>query len=445
MKKHILYIMCGAMLFSSCSVYKSYKSTETVRPDLYSEVAQQSQGENLATVGWQNLFTDPDLQELITKALQNNADLQTAMLTLQEAEVAHKTSKLAYLPSIMFSPNALVSKLGSDDAIKTYDLGVDVSWTLDILGGGITNARRQARAGKAYAADLKQAVECRLIATLIEDYYALLALDRKAEIHRQTIQLWSENLDMLKALYEYGYYKSPAVHQATASLAGIKAQMLEIEDQRHALEVEICRILGEPAYSIKRGSLSTFKMPEQIGIGVPADLLSNRPDVRAAERNMEVEFYNVLQKKGAFYPGITIDGRGAWMDPKSWFISGIGSLVQPIFMQGKLRADLKIAKIGQQKALIAFRQKVIDAGAEVHEALHDCNLCKEKAPLIDEQVNELNEAYKATRELMTNGTSTYLEVITAQDNLLSAQMAQVENSYQSAVALIRLYTALGGK
>lgn len=445
MKKHILYIMCGAMLFSSCSVYKSYKSTETVRPDLYSEVAQQSQGENLATVGWKNLFTDPDLQELITKALQNNSDLQTAMLTLQEAEVAHKTSKLAYLPSILFSPNAFVSKLGSDDVIKGYDLGVDVSWTLDILGGGITNARRQARAGKAYAADLKQAVECRLISTLIEDYYALMALDRKAEIHRQTIRLWSENLDMLKALYEYGYYKSPAVHQATASLAGIKAQMLEIEDQRHALELEICRILGEPAYSIKRGSLSSFKMPEQIGIGVPADLLSNRPDVRAAERNMEVEFYNVLQKKGAFFPSITIDGRGSWMDPKSWFISGIGSLVQPIFMQGKLRADLKIAKIGQQKALIAFRQKVIDAGAEVHGALHDCNLCKEKAPLIDEQVNELNEAYKATRELMTNGTSTYLEVITAQDNLLSAQMAQVENSYQSAVALIRLYTALGGK
>lgn len=445
MKKHILYIMCGAMLLSSCSVYKSYKSTETVRPDLYSEVAQQSQGENLAALGWQNLFTDPDLQALIAKALQNNTDLQTAMLTLQEAEVAHKTSKLAYLPTILFSPNAVVSKLGSADAIKTYDLGVDVSWTLDILGGGITNARRQAKAGAAYAADLKQAVECRLIATLIEDYYALLALDRKAEIHRQTIQLWSENLDMLKALYEYGYYKSPAVHQATASLAGIKAQMLDIEDQRHAIEIELCRILGEPAYEIKRGSLSNFKLPEQIGIGVPADLLSNRPDVRAAERNMEMEFYNVLQKKGAFFPGITIDGRGAWMEPKSWFISGIGSLVQPIFMQGKLRADLKIAKIGQQKALIAFRQKVIDAGAEVHEALHDCNLRKEKAPLVDEQVTELNEAYKATRELMTNGTSTYLEVITAQDNLLTAQLAQVENSYQSAIALIRLYTALGGK
>lgn len=433
------------MLLSSCSVYKSYQSTETVRPDLYSEVAQQSQGENLAVLGWQNLFTDPDLQALIAKALQNNTDLQTAMLTLQEAEVAHKTSKLAYLPTILFSPNAVVSKLGSADAIKTYDLGVDVSWTLDILGGGITNARRQAKAGAAYAADLKQAVECRLIATLIEDYYALLALDRKAEIHRQTIQLWSENLDMLKALYEYGYYKSPAVHQATASLAGIKAQMLDIEDQRHAIEIEICRILGEPAYEIKRGSLSNFKLPEQIGIGVPADLLSNRPDVRAAERNMEMEFYNVLQKKGAFFPGITIDGRGAWMEPKSWFISGIGSLVQPIFMQGKLRADLKIAKIGQQKALIAFRQKVIDAGAEVHEALHDCNLRKEKAPLVDEQVTELNEAYKATRELMTNGTSTYLEVITAQDNLLTAQLAQVENSYQSAIALIRLYTALGGK
>lgn len=445
MKKQLIISLCGALFLNSCSLYKSYKNDETIRPDLYSEAAQLSSGENLVNVGWQSLFTDAELQTLITKALENNSDLQTAMLTLEEAEIMHKTSKLAYLPSIMFSPSGKLSKLGSYDMAKGYDLGVDVSWTLDIIGGNITNARRQARANKAYAEDLRQAVECRLIATLVEDYYALMALDRKVDIHRQTIQIWSDNLEMLRALYESGYYKSPAVHQATASLAGIKSQMLELEDQRHNLEVEICKILGEPAYDIKRGSLSTFKMPEQIGIGVPADLLRNRPDVRAAERTMEMQFYNMLQKKGAFYPSITINGRGAWMDPKTWFIQGVGSLVQPIFMQGKLRADLKIAKIGQQKALVAFRQKVIDAGAEVHNALHDCYLRKEKAPLIDEQVTELNEAFLATRELMTNGTSTYLEVITAQDNLLNAQVAQVQNTYLSAVALVRLYTALGGK
>lgn len=436
--------MCGALLVSSCSLYKNYESTETVRPDLYSDVAQQSQGENIVNLGWQNLFTDPDLQGLIGKALQNNSDVQTAMLTLQEAEVAHKTSKLAYLPSVLFTPTGSLSKMGSVNA-ESYNLGLDVSWTLDIFGGSITNARKQAKVGEAYAADLKQAVECRLISTIVQDYYALMTLDRKAEIHRQTIQLWSENLDMLKALFESGYYKSPAVHQAAASLAGIKAQMLDINEQRHALEVEICRLIGEPASAIKRGDISSFCMPEQIGIGIPADLLSNRPDVRAAERTMEMQFYNVLQKKGAFYPSITISGRGGWMNPETWFINGVGSLVQPIFMQGKLRADLNIAKIGQQKALVAFRQKVIDAGAEVHEALHDCNLRKAKTPLINEQVTELNNAYVATRELMTNGTSTYLEVITAQDNLLSAQLAQVENTYQSAYALIRLYTALGGK
>lgn len=445
MKKQLVIFLCGALVLNSCSLYKSYKNDETIRPDLYSEVAQQSSGENLVNVGWQSLFTDPELQVLIAKALENNSDLQTAMLTLEEAEIAHKTSKLAYLPTVLFSPTGKLSKVGSGEMSTGYNIGIDVSWTLDIFGGSITNARRKARANKAYAEDLKQAVECRLIATLVEYYYTLMALDRKADIHRQTIQLWNENLEMLKALYESGYYKSPAVHQATASLAGIKAQMLDIEDQRHALEVNICKILGEPAYDIKRGSLSTFKMPEQIGIGVPADLLRNRPDVRAAERTMEMQFYNMLQKKGAFYPSITISGRGAWMDPKTWFIQGVGSLVQPIFLQGKLRADLKIAKIGQQKALVAFRQKVIDAGAEVHNALHDCYLRKEKAPLIDQQVTELNDAYLATRELMTNGTSTYLEVITAQDNLLKAQLAQVENSYLSAVALTRLYAALGGR
>lgn len=445
MKKHYLHIICGALLLSSCSLYKSYESTETIRTDLYGDAAQQSSDNNLFDAGWQNLFTDPQLQTLISKALQNNSDMQTAMLTLQETEAVHKASKLAYLPTIMFSPTGSLTKFGSADLIKDYNLGIDVSWTLDIVGGGITNARRQAKAGKAYADDLKQAVECRLIAMLIEDYYTLMALDRKAEIHSQTIKLWSENLDMIKALYEYGYYQSPAVHQATASLAGIKAQMLDIENQRHSLEVEICRILGEPATSVLRGSLASFTMPEQIGIGVPADLLRNRPDVRAAERKMEVEFYNVQIKRGAFYPSIRIDGQGAWTNPQTWLINGIGSLVQPIFMQGKLRADLKIAKIGQQKALVAFRQTVIDAGAEVHNALNDCNLHKEKAQYIDEQVNELNEAYQATHELMTKGTSTYLEVIMAQDNLLNAQLAQVENSYQSAIALIRLYSALGGR
>lgn len=436
--------MCGALLASSCSLYKTYESTETMREDLYSNVAQQSSGENLVNIGWQNLFTDANLQTLINKALQNNSDLQEAMLTLQEAEVTHKTSKLAYLPTVLFSPIGSLTKAGSAPTIKDYDLGIDASWTLDIFGG-ITNARRQAKAGEAYAADLKQAVECRLISMLVKDYYALVTLDRKAEIHRQTIQLWSENLEMIKALYESGYYKSPAVYQATASLAGIKAQMLDIEDQRHALEAEICRLLGEPATTVQRGQLSAFTMPEQIGIGVPADLLQNRPDVRAAERQMEMQYYNVLQKKGAFYPSITISGRGSWMNPTTWTIAGIGSLVQPIFMQGKLRADLKIAKIDQQKALIAFRQKVIDAGAEVHDALNSCILYKDKAPLISEQVSELNEAYIATRELMTNGTSTYLEVITAQDNLFSAQLTEVENTYQGAVALIRLYAALGGK
>lgn len=445
MKKHYINIICGALLLSSCSLYKNYESTETIRTDLYDNVAQKSSETNLFDVGWQNLFTDPQLQTLIGKALQNNSDMQTAMLTLQEAEAVHKASKLAYLPTIMFSPTGSLTKLGSAELIKDYNLGIDVSWTLDIVGAGITNAHRQAKAGKAYADDLKQAVECRLIAMLVEDYYALMALDRNAEIHRQTIQLWSENLDMIKALYDYGYYQSPAVHHATASLAGIKAQMLDIENQRQRLEVEICRILGEPATSVQRGSLADFTMPENIGIGVPADLLRNRPDVRAAERKMEVEFYNVQIKRGAFYPSIRIDGQGAWTSPETWLINGIGSLVQPIFMQGKLRADLKVAKIGQQKALVAFRQTVIDAGAEVHNALNDCHLCKSKAQYIDEQVNELNEAYKATHELMTKGTSTYLEVITAQDNLLNAQLAQVENSYQSAIALIHLYSALGGR
>lgn len=445
MKKHVITILCGALLFSSCSIYKKYQSTETIRPDLYSDVADISAGESIFETGWQHLFTDTLLQNLISTALQNNSDMQTAMLTLEEAEIVHKASKLAYLPTIMFSPTGSLGKTSVSDLALGYDLGVDVSWTLDIFGGGITAARRQAGAGQAYAEDLKQAVECRLIAMLVEDYYALLSLDRKAEIHRQTIQIWSENLDMIKALYDYGYYKSPAVHQAAASLAGLKAQMLDIEDQRHALEVEICKILGEPAATIRRGTLDSFTMPEQIGIGVPADLLRNRPDVRAAERKMEMAYYNVQMKRGAFFPSIRIDGRGAWANPQTWLVNAIASLVQPIFMQGKLVADLKIAKIGQQKALIGFRQAVIDAGAEVHNALHDCHLQQEKAVLINEQVNELNEAYVATHELMTKGTSTYLEVIMAQDNLLNAQLAQVENSYQSAVALIHLYAALGGR
>lgn len=446
MIKKILCIFISSMLFVSCGVYKQYESQSTVPQDVYG-TQQVDSTTNIAYLGWREMFRDAKLQALIESALERNTEVKTAMLRIEQAEINYKTSKLGYLPTIAFSPSVSAKMISPGETAYVGTLGVSATWQLDIFGGGTTNKKRKAKAQKSYAEDYEQAVECRLISSMASLYYNLEALDLQFAIQKNMLALYEKTYESVVTLFEAGQYNSSAVSQTRAQFEQLKAQLLDTENSIISVEHSICELLDEPYHHIERGSFANEQMPTCLGTGIPADLLRLRPDVRVAERNIEMAYYDVLLSKGNMYPSITLTADAGWqfLNPTYWIVQGVGSLVQPIFMGGKLRADLKINKLNQQIAVEEFRSTVIKAGHEVTTALSDCKLSQDKAALINSRVEALEEAVFATQELMSNGSSNYLEVLTALQDLLKAQSESVENKANGMNAVVRLYAALGGK
>lgn len=452
MKRIGVVLILGSLMLGSCGVYRKYERKVEVPEDVYG-VQKVDQSSNIAETGWREMFADAKLQSLIETALESNTDAKTAMLRIQQADITHKTSRLAYLPTIAFSPMANATKNGSADGTYTFDIGAKVSWELDIFGGRITNSKRKAKASAEYARDYEQAVQCRLISSVATLYYELLTLDRQVEIQKDMITLYKMTYQSVQALFESGQYLSPAVNQTRAQLEQLHVDLIEMENAIVNTEHSLCEILDAPYHHIERGQLKDVTLTSNLGAGVPADLLRLRPDVRAAERNIEMAYYDVQLNKGAMYPAISLTATGGWEklingalgDPKMWAIQGIGSLVQPIFMGGRLRANLKISRISQQIAVEEFRRTVIKAGHEVTNALSRCEKAQQKDPHIAAQVEAMEETVMANKELMDNGTSTYLEVLTSLQDLLKAQNLRVANKAEGLKAKVELYSALGGR
>lgn len=445
MKKVLVLLFCTMML-TGCGLYKQYESQSSIPQDVYG-VQQVDTTNNIAALGWREMFKDPQLQSLIECALANNVEAKTALMRIQQAEIGYKTSRLAYLPTVAFSPSFNAAKAGEGDATYTGTLGIGASWQLDLFGASITNTKRKAKAQKGYAEDYEQAVECRLISSVASLYYSLEALDLHCLIQKNMLNLYEQTYSSVQTLFEVGQYNSAAVSQTLAQLEQLKVQLLDTENKIVIAEHSLCELLDQPYHHISRGTLLQAQMPECLGTGVPADLLRMRPDVRVAERNIEMAYYDVLLSKGNMYPSVTLTADGGWqfMNPTYWLVQGVGSLMQPIFMGGKLRADLKINKINQQIAVEEFRSTVIKAGNEVTSALADCRLSIAKTDHIKKQVEALEQSVYATQELMNNGSSNYLEVLTALQQLLEAQSSNVTNKANGMDAVVRLYAALGGK
>lgn len=452
MKGNILALTLGTLLLGSCGLYQKYESTSSIPENVYG-VQPVDQSSNIASTQWQEMFRDAKLQQLIQTSLTSNTEARTAQMRLQQAEIGYRISRMAYLPTVAFTPTAQITKVGSGSVEFPYTIGAQASWEFDVLGARITNAKRKAKASVKYAEDYEQAVQCRLISTVATLYYELLALDRQADIQRKMIALYEKTYESVLVLFEAGQYMSPAVNQTKAQLEQLKVNLIDVENAIVNVEHSLCEILDEPFHHIDRGTINDATLPSTIGTGIPADLLRLRPDVRVAERNIEKAYYDVMISKGALYPALSITANGGWQhlydgsgsDPKVWFIQGIGSLVQPIFQGGRLRANLNISKIDQQIAVEEFRKTVIKAGHEVTSALTRCQMSLDKEPHIKAQVEAISATVIANQELMNHGTSTYLEVLTSLQELLQAQKSEVTNKAEGLKALVELYSALGGK
>ena len=443
-----LFHLFTLSLLSSCSLYQKYEAHETVPADIMGDAQQPGDTTSLGAIGWRQLFADPLLQELIERAWANNTDIKAAQLSIEQAQNDLSSARLGYLPTLSFEPNGTLNRFNGAST-QSYVVPLQVSWQLNIFGQ-VTSRKRQAKARQQLAADYKQAVQVSLAANVASTYYNLVMCDHELEILRQTLTVWEESLESMRTLYEAGLYQSPAVYRMEASLASVKSGIVELEESIITTEAVLCRLLSESPHHIKRAPFDAFQMPKQLSVGIPLRLLAARPDVRQAARNMEIAYYDVQQARQDFYPDLTINATLGWsngqgaVNPAQFLAEGVASLTQPLFLQGKLIARYKNAKAEQEKVRLQFVQSLLNAGNEVYRYLHECYKAEKKAVYIADCVQALNEAYLGTHELMNYGTNTYLEVLTAQEDLLTAQITEVQNAGNGIQALINLYTALGG-
>ena len=449
--KKIIVLTTATALLSSCGIYTKYQPAETTPDNLYGEEVAVDDTTNFGNVNWRELFTDPQLQALIEQGLQNNTDLRSTQLQIEEAEAALMSAKLAFLPSFALSPQGTISSFDGGKATKTYTLPVTASWELDIFGR-LRNAKQQAKALYAQSKDYQQAVRTQLIAGIANVYYTLLMLDEQLAISQQTEEAWKETVASTRALMDAGLANEAATSQMEAAYYSVQTSILDLKEQINQVENSLALLLAETPRRYERGKLADQRLPEDVAVGVPMQMLSNRPDVRAAERSLEQAFYATNQARAAFYPSIVLSGSAGWtnsagsmiVNPGKFLASAVGSLTQPLFNKGQIMAQYRIAKAQQEEASLSFQQALLNAGSEVNDALVACQTSKAKTLLFEKQIQSLEKALESTSLLMEHGTTTYLEVLPARQSLLSAQLSQTANRFTEIQSVINLYQALGG-
>lgn len=451
MKKQIILLAVAGMILSSCGVYNKYKRPEITTDGLYGQDVEVVDTTSIASLKWRELFTDPYLQSLIEQALEGNTDLQSAQWRVEEAKATLSAARLAYLPSFMLTPQGGVSSFDKSKGTWTYTGVVSASWEIDIFGK-LTNANRRAKALYMQSMEYEQAVVTSLIANVSNLYYSLLMLDTQYEISSETAEKWRENVRVMRAMKAAGMTNEAGVAQAEANSLSVEASLHDIKRQIREVENALSIILGNVPGAIERGKLQGQSFPEELTVGVPLQLLSRRPDVRVAEYALASAFYNTNSARASFYPSITLSGTGGWtnsaggaiINPGKLLASAVGSLTQPLFNRGQNVAQLKIAKAQQEEAKLAFQQSLLNAGSEVNNALTQVQTARNKTDLRSQQITSLETAVRSTELLMQYGTTTYLEVLTAQQSLLSAQLQQVADYFDEIQGIINLYQALGG-
>lgn len=457
MKKQIIGMMCLTAMMSSCHIYKAYDRPETIDASgIYRDPASAtdtlaSDTANMGNLPWKEVFRDAKLQALVEEGLANNVDMQAAALRVQEAKVMLTAAKLSYLPTINFTPQGTLSSFDKSKPTQTYQLPVSASWEIDLFGK-ILNAKRGQKVAYEQSKYSEQAVRSQIICGIANTYYSLLMLDRQVEITTETAAIYKENVRVMEAMKIAGMTTEAAVAQMRAASHQVEASLMDLKRQVRETENSLAVLLARTPQTIDRSTLDAQVMPEELTAGVPMQLLENRPDVKMAEMTLASAYYTTNSARAAFYPGLNITGTAGWtnsagmavLNPGKLILNAVASLAQPIFNNGKLIANLKVSKAEEKIAQMNYQQTILEAGKEVSDALFLYDTQNKKLVEDRGQVEQLDKAVTYTKALFQSGDATYLEILTAQQNLLSAQLSEVSDNFQRMQAVINLYSALGG-
>ena len=460
--KKIMIFMSAALLLSRCGLYNKYErptvDTEGLIRDPLSPtdtlaVAPQDTA-SFGNLPWRSVFTDPQLQQLIEQGLERNSNLLNAALTVQIYESMLKAAKLAFLPGIALGsqqPMGTIATLHTSPSVETksYSIPVSASWTIDLFGN-ILSQKRSTQMQLLAFKDYQMAVRAQVVSGIANSYYTLLMFDEQLRIVKEMSKMAKETWNITQQQFNLGRARANAVHSAEAAYLSTLTQINDFERQIRATENALSLLIGQPGQQIPRSTLAEQSLPDEFAVGVGVALLQNRPDVHNAEMELASCFHDVQTARSRFYPNITIGVSAAFtnnnggLNPGKWLTSLFGSLTQPIFQRGALIAGLKASKLQYEQAFNTWQNTILKAGNEVSNALVNYNKYDDNAKLENQRVEALSKAVDATISLYHSKGTTYLEVLTAQTQLLSAQLALATDDFNKMQSVVSLYTALGG-
>ncbi len=448
------------LLLQSCFVAKTYERPTIETENLFRTDQLPKDSVSFASVSYKDLFTDEYLKGYIEKGLENNLDIRIALQNINAAEAYVKQGKMGYFPTLNASATATRTARNSENGqfgsfftepYNQFDITGALSWEADIWGK-IRSNKRASDASYLQTVAAHKAVKTDLVANIAATYYQILALDQQIKVTEETIINRSKSLETIKDLKEAGQANQVGVDQTAAQLYSAQSQLLDLKNSLFIAENSLSLLLGEEPQSYPRSTLEDQTLANEMKLGVPSLLLRNRPDILQAEYALvnSFELTNVARSK--FYPSITLSASSGfqsleldnWIDSSSIFANLVGGLTQPIFNGRKVRTAYEVSKANQEQALLNFKKTLLVAGKEVSEALYDYNISLEKETYISKQVVALRRAEDNSQELLNSGYLTYLDLLTARENALNAELNLVSNKLSQLSTTVELYRSLGG-
>ncbi|MBD0779414.1 TolC family protein [Maribacter sp. ANRC-HE7] len=448
------------LLLQSCFVAKTYERPTVETENLFRTDQLPQDSVSFASVSYKDLFSDEYLKTYIEKGLENNLDIRIALQRINAAEAYVKQGKMGYFPTLNASATATRTARNSENGqfgslftqpYNQFDITGALSWEADIWGK-IRSSKRASDASYLQTVAAHKAVKTDLVAQIAITYYQLLALDQQIKVTEETIINRSSSLETIKALKDAGQANQVGVDQTAAQLYGAQSQLLDLKNSLFITENTLGLLLGEEPQYYPRSTLEDQTLADEMKLGVPSLLLRNRPDILQAEYALVNSFELTNVARSNFYPSITLSANSGfqsleldnWIDSSSIFANLVGGLTQPIFNGRKVRTAYEVSKANQEQALLDFKKALLIAGKEVSEALYDYNISLEKETFISKQVVALRRAEDNSQELLNSGYLTYLDLLTARENALNAELSLVSNKLSQLSATVELYRSLGG-
>lgn len=461
--RKVVYIVIGSMLFTACKVGENYERPSVETPkQFYSETASDTIANDLAQLGYEQFFRNEELTGLITTALERNTDLQLAIKNIEQTKLLFTQSKMALLPQLSMNVGANRTESSKNSYLAANDAGrinddfnarLDLSWEADIWGK-IRREKEAALATLMQTEEVKRAVQNRLIAEVATSYINLLMLDEQLKIAKEGIVLRENTYSLTKKMFEVGNETIVAVQQAEAQWLESKELLPQIEQEIALQESGLNLLLNKYPQAISRSvTIGDLNFITDLNTGVPADFLSNRPDVQIAEYALKAANAKAGAAQGQMYPSLVISAQGGFnaFEASNWFsapasLFGMvaGGLTQPLFNQKKLRTAYEIAVIERDKAGIDFKNKVVVGFTDVHNALVKIDKISQKEEVMQKRVDILNTSLSSTKFMFEMDKASYLEVVNAQGLALQGNLNFAELKRDYLASLVDLYRALGG-